>query len=179
MIKVLAILALIGGIIIVAGIFLPWTVSTRIYENGTENVEMYSGWELARGEGTGGDMTWLHYPDVILAGGVMVMVAALLMLITGKLGLLRALLATGAFFPVGYTWFHFLSASTTKYDYTGWLGGGYTSTSGTSYGMFVVFIGAVLVLISLFGLIWAKEEETAITLEAPTRSTTAASPAIR
>lgn len=160
MIKVLAILALIGGIIIVAGIFLPWTVSARIYENGTENVEAYSGWELARGEGTGGNMTWLYYPDVILAGGVMVMVAALLMLITGKLGLLRALLATGAFFPVGYIWFHFLDASTTKYDYTGW-GVGYTITSGTGYGMFVVFIGAALVLISLFGLIWAKEEEIA------------------
>jgi hypothetical protein len=156
---------------------------------GEENVDekTVSGWELAHGEEnalkklenvereaeeTGyasASVYFYRYPDIILVGGVLVLIAAVGLLLTAR-RFFRALLATGAVFAAGYLWFHFLTASTSIWKHASTLAG--TTTTNTSItavglGMYLALIGSVLVLVSLFGLFGTKEEAAEMPSEPP------------
>lgn len=79
--KVASILGLIGGILVVAGIFTPWYTAA-----GTET----SGWDLTKAPPTGTEMV---APYLLLGAGVLIILTCLIMLLK-PLDIVEALMGT-------------------------------------------------------------------------------------
>jgi hypothetical protein len=118
-----ALVALIGGILLVIGIFLPWVNALNPF-NPTAPAVKESAWDAA---------------DVIaIASGFMVLLGAIAVWASNSL---RSMVSVGAILGLAESVSVYKSALTT----------------GTSYGIWIYMIGAVIALIAMIGILSMKK----------------------
>jgi hypothetical protein len=128
----LSVIGLIGGILVVAGVFLPWVSASVFGVTFTA-----SGWDALKASVS-------KNPDVLLGliGGIIALIGGLVSAIAIKMKNLGYLILLGGILAV-----------------LAWIWSAYTMTdwSAVTYGFYIYLVGAIIALISGIMVVRAKE----------------------
>jgi hypothetical protein len=140
--KTAAIIGLIGGILVLVGLALPW-VSASVTYMGVATSMSVSGATALSG-------SWA--PAIIVAvGGILALLGGLILLV-GKGGPIAYLLPLGGILAIAGGIWAFAQISDVAGFVTGLAGTGVAATIEAGYGVYLGIVGAVLALIGSFAL---------------------------